>query len=180
MIATQLEHVMGLDSMMRQEVYQQLISAKNKELSCLEDVLDKDLKFAVNDESGQRIAVPSVSGRLVRETLGLTPSSSSSSSHSNYNDFYIPPETFAQLEDFRASSQSLAVVMLGIVNNDPDNIERDIALFSSDFNLIQRVRLFPFSSKSFFHFFFYGLLLLSSSLCCCCSHIYIHVTVTKK
>ena len=164
-IASQLEHVMALDFMMRQEVYQQLINAKNKTLSSLQDILDKDLKFAVNHESGERIAVSSVSGQLTRQALNL--SSTSSTFHDSNNDnngnYSVPVETFAQLEDFRVSSRSLAVVLLGIVNNDPDNVERDIALFSADFNLIQRVR-FPLFDNSY---------IIPDMMSCCCSHIYI-------
>lgn len=150
MIAAQLEHVMGLDAIMRQEVYQQLINAKNRTLSSLQDILDKDLKFAVNNQSGRRIAVPSISGQLVRQALKLTPSPLSSSSSSSSPDdedkepilYSVPPETFAHLEEFRVSTKSEAVVILGIVNSDPDNIQRDIALFSSDPTLIQQVSFF--------------------------------------
>lgn len=156
MIANRLEHVMALDSMMRQEVYQQLINAKNKTLTNLEDLLDKDLKFCANNETGERIALPSISGQLVTQALKLSSSKATTTTtpiQDDSNSNSITSETFAQLEDFRVSTQSVAVVMLGIVNNDPDNIERDIALFSPDYNLIQRVRKDSlFLSTSFLQF----------------------------
>jgi len=130
---------MGSDSMMRQEVYQQLIHAKNKTFASLQDVLEKDLKF-VCDSKGRRIAVPSISGQLVRQILRLPCKEDANDPEDFEQEFFVGPEIFAHLETFCCLTQSLGIVMLGIVNNDPEKIERDIALFSPELKLIQQVR----------------------------------------
>lgn len=44
-----------------------------------------------------------------------------------------------ELEDFRSESGYLGVVILGICNNDPDHIERDIVLYFPDLLLLDQV-----------------------------------------
>lgn len=116
---------MGSDAATRQEVYQQLVTAKNA-ISTLsvEDVLRKDLKCI--DGPGLRpIAISSLAGQLAEDFISTDGG-----------------RTSKDLSSFCSQSLFRAIVILGIRNQDPANIERDLAVYSSDVPLLQKVGLF--------------------------------------
>lgn len=195
---------MGSDSVTRQEVYQQLINAKNRPASSLEEYFEKDLKLATASISPASqvttattttsaspssstssssptlpsitvtIAVPSISGQLVRDLFTSTSTTSSTATavtsttttttaaalqvadHKSDPSqavtcsseiIYVTSSLLNQLEEYRTTvdTNCLAVVILGIRNSDPSNIQRDLALYSPHKTLLNMVRVLFFS-----------------------------------
>lgn len=120
-VLDRLEQIMGSDSNTRREVYQQLINSKNSLPSEFEDILMKDLKQASNGISHHKVAVPSISGFLAQEVLNMG-------------------EVVHKLEEFQSNYHYKGIVILGIKNDDPNHVQRDLALFFSDPNILQMVR----------------------------------------
>lgn len=112
---------MGSDANTRREVYQQLISSKNSLPSNLEDILMKDMKQTSNGISHHKVAVPSISGYLAQEVVNA-------------------PEAVHKLEEFQSKHHYKGIVILGIKNDDPSRIQRDLALFFTDPDVLQMVR----------------------------------------
>lgn len=120
-VIDRLEQIMGSDSNTRNEVYQQLINSKNSLPSNFEDILMKDLKQARNGISHHKVAVPSISGFLAQDVLKMG-------------------EVVQKLDEFQSNYQYKGIVILGIKNDDPNNVHRDLALFFTDPDILQMVR----------------------------------------
>lgn len=177
--AQQLEELMGSQSLTRHEVYQQLIEAKNRPAGSLEEYFEKDLKVASTSISPSStlpsitvtIAVPSISGQLIRDLLTSTATTTSAASasveatsSSHYNrqfshavaqsseTFYLTSSLLHQLETYRKSVHinCLALVILGIRNSDPQNVQRDLALYSPHQSVLEMVSIFILSFLFFF------------------------------
>ena len=118
------------DASTRREVYQQLISSKNSLPSNFEDILMKDMKQASNGIDHHKVAVPSISGSLAQEILNTS-------------------EAVQKLEDFQSQHKYKGIVILGIKNDDPNQVQRDLALFFTDPDILQMVRKID-AEKSFF------------------------------
>lgn len=159
---------MGSDSVTRQEVYQQLINAKNRPASSLEEYFEKDLKVATASISPPSlpsitvtIAVPSISGQLVRDlftsTSGAHKSNSSQAVIFPQESVYVTSSLLNQLEEYRRSVHinCLAVVVLAIRNDDPNNIERDLALYSPHDDILEMVRIFTLYYIYFYYLFIF-------------------------
>ena len=114
----------------------------------------------------KRIAVSSISGQLARHLLQIDPNrdglvlhapaapvssnsgisrdqqaiQSFSQRHDHETQVQDPQEQLLkELEDFRSESGYLGVVILGIINSDPDHIQRDIVLYFPDPRLMLTV-----------------------------------------
>lgn len=120
-VLERIEQIMDSDTTTRHEVYQQLIKSKNSLPSNFEDLLMKDMKEASNGISHHKIAVPSISGFLVQEVLNTS-------------------ESVSKLEDFQSQHQYKGIVILGIKNDDPNLVQRDLAFFFPDPDILQMVR----------------------------------------
>ena len=156
MMAQRLEGIMGSESVTRQEVFQQLIKAKNKKPSSLEELLEKDLKHATckimqsaNSGDKKRVAVSSISGLLAQDLLTHTPFNplkddvtTDCCSHEDTSSPLSSPgdRILEKLESFRLQNKYLGIVILGIRNSDPTNVQRDLALYFPNNSLLQKVR----------------------------------------
>ena len=124
---------MGNDAPTRQEVYQQLIYAKNN-INCLtfEEILRKDLKMIEKPKG--KMAVASISGVLLSK-LKLE-------------------EKLKALESFSYINNYSAIVLLSIKNDIPSQIEREICVFSVNYNFLNQVRIYIFLLCIFYYAFF--------------------------
>lgn len=179
-MAERLEVIMGSESVTRQEFFQQLIRAKNKKPSSLEEFLEKDLKHATSTTHQQlKVAVSSISGLLAQDLLTDTPFTpnhketvikndpksnsgeediskknydgednhlpgdhhASTSSESSSTPHAVSPEDHVveELESFRQKNGYLGIVILGIRNSDPMNIQRDLAIYFPNDTLLRKV-----------------------------------------
>ena len=122
-IAEKLETYLGNDAPTRQEVYQQLIYAKNN-INCLtfEEILRKDLKIIEKPKG--KMAVASISGVLLSK-LKLE-------------------EKLKALESCSYINNYSAIVLLSIKNDVPSQIEREICVFSVNYNFLNLVRIYIF------------------------------------
>ena len=119
-VVKQLESIIEENSLSitRTEVYNQLIDAKNSTNNLsFEQMLLKDRKVVPNT----RIIISSISGKLVSD-LGLE-------------------DKRQRLQEFasNASNRFEAIVILGIDNTNTDRIRRDLAVFTTNENLLQTV-----------------------------------------
>lgn len=114
-----METYLGDEAPTRNEVFQQLLHAKNYVSNMsLDQQLHKDLKVAEIAEIG-KIAVASVSGSLT-SSLKLN-------------------EKLDSLRKLCSSNSYAALVVLGIDNKNAEKIERDIAIYSNVNNLTAQV-----------------------------------------
>lgn len=120
-VLDRIEQIMDSDTTTRREVYQQLMKSKNCLPSNFEDLLMKDMKQASNGISHHKIAVSSISGFLVQ-------------------DVFNSPDSVSKLEDFQSQHQFKGIVVLGIKNDDPNLVQRDLAFFFPDPDILQMVR----------------------------------------
>ena len=119
-VAKQLESIIEETSLSitRSEVYNQLINAKNSTNNLtFEQLLLKDCKIVPNT----RIIISSISGKLVSE-LTLE-------------------DKRQRLQEFASNGGNRfdAIIILGIDNTNSDNIRRDLAVFTTNPNLLQTV-----------------------------------------
>lgn len=109
----------------RQNVYDQLIRAKNSiEAFTFQELIEKDLKV-VPVRDGKQIAISSFSGVLVRDVLNK-------------------PKFKNQLQSVQNQFNYVALVMMGIDNTRQDRIERDLVIYSNNALIAKKVTFFCF------------------------------------
>lgn len=117
--------IIGSDSaarLTREEVYQQLITAKNSVATLtFEELLEKDMKLAKGG-ANQTVAVSSLPGILAQTLVARE-------------------QAVTRLEKFRAAGRYVALVVLGIDNNDNSqtSVRRDVAIYSPRSKLVEKV-----------------------------------------
>jgi len=137
-VINDLETIIGPASVTRQEVYQQLITAKNSvAMLTFDELLEKDMKVARGGDK-RSVAVSSLPGLLAQT-------------------FIVREDAETRLEHFRINGHYAALVILGIENS-TSSVHRDIALYSPHAKLLNKVRQVliqtQLSSIKILHFFF--------------------------
>lgn len=112
---------MGPARLTRKEVYDQLIRAKNAIHSLsFEQLLAKDLKI-LDGKSGIKVGIASISGSLVNDLL--------------------KDQQHSSLKQFCSRNDFNAFLILGISNNNPKDVRRDLVIYSPNKELLSEVIL---------------------------------------
>lgn len=118
-IVKKLENILGENRPTRFEIYQQLASAKNLSTSLsFESLLIRDKKDI--EYQGLKVTVASLSGMLVSDSL--------------------TEENLKSLAGYCLNNKYVAAIILGIKNNNPNTIKRDLAIYSENTQLLEKVR----------------------------------------
>ncbi|XP_015783542.1 uncharacterized protein LOC107361272 isoform X2 [Tetranychus urticae] len=120
-IAKRLKNVIGSEMLTDQEIYSQLITAIGKASSMLglTDLLTKDLKI-IDGIGGKKVALSSLCNIHLKETLSK-------------------PDISAQLGQYCRANNCLGSILLAIRNENPNNVERDLAIYFSLEDLLRKV-----------------------------------------
>lgn len=122
-IAEKLESILKDYSLSRNEVYNQLQDAKNSIATLtFKEILLKDMKL-VNPFDNLKAITSSISGRLVGNLI-----------LSEQQD-----QILADLKEFSNEHNCSLVLIMGINRNNLNSIERDMAIYSSNDNLLKKV-----------------------------------------
>lgn len=118
-----LKQILGSEALTNQEIYQTLVKSKNQNVSeiGLDDLLSKDLKVIEGSEN-LKVALASVSGLLSQ-------------------DIFKSKDSLADLSKYCNNNQFSGVLILGIQNDQPNQLERDISIYFSNQDLLKKVRL---------------------------------------
>lgn len=126
-ITEKLEGLLEQQSLSRQLTYQALIEAKNSVAGfTFKEMLFKDQKL-LEPFDGLRVCTASISGRLAGELLGGEQQA----------------QRLAELKAISVDQGYSLVLIMGITSQDLNSIKRDLALFSLNDRLLQKVRYWP-------------------------------------